>query len=57
MEPLCKSISSTHRVLPDLKGLGAQEAIMDRLHEVAAQAKQILRQTMQREKSLSVLRR
>lgn len=41
----------------DLKSLGAQEAIIDRLHEVAAKAKEILCQAMQREQSLSLVRR
>ena len=33
---------SAYRFLSNLKGLGAQQAIMDRLHEVAAETKEIL---------------
>jgi len=47
--PLC-----THRFLPNLKRLSPQQTVMDRLQEVAAQAKEILRAPMKREKPLSL---
>jgi len=47
---------STHRFLPNLKGLDAQQSIMDRPHQMAAKAKEILREPMQCQKSLSVSR-
>ncbi len=40
--PATPSCLCAHRFLPDLKGLGAQQSIMDRLHEVAAETKEIL---------------
>ncbi len=40
--PAKPSCLCAHRFLPDLKGLGAQQSIMDRLHEVAAKTKEIL---------------
>ena len=49
--PLC-----THRVLPNLKRLSTQQTIIDRLQEVAAQAKEILREPMKREKPMSLNR-
>ena len=45
---------STHRFLPDLKRLCAPQPVVDRLHEVAAQAKEILRETMQGQKPWSL---
>ena len=42
IEPAKPSCLCAHRFLPDLKGLGAQQSIMDRLHEVAAETKEIL---------------
>jgi len=46
--PLC-----THRFLPNLKRLSTQNPIVDRLHQVAAKAKQIMREPMKRQKALS----
>ncbi len=42
IEPATPSGLCAHRCLPDLKGLGAQQSIMDRPHEMAAKAKEIL---------------
>ena len=42
IEPAKPSCLCAHRFLPDLKGLGAQQSIVDRLHEVAAETKEIL---------------
>ncbi len=42
IEPAKPSCLCAHHFLPDLKGLGAQQSIMDRLHEVAAEMKEIL---------------
>ena len=42
IEPAKPSCLCAHRFLPDLKGLGAQQTVIDRLHEMAAEAKQIL---------------
>ncbi len=42
IEPATPSGLCAHRFLPDLKGLGAQQSIMDRLHEVASETKEIL---------------
>jgi len=42
IEPATPSCLCIHRCLPDLNGLGAQQSIMDRLHEVAAETKEIL---------------
>ena len=36
----------THRFLPDLKGLGAQQPIVDCLHQVTAEAEEILRESL-----------
>jgi len=47
--PLC-----THRFLPNLKGLGPQNPIVDRLHQVATKAKQIMREPMKHQKALSL---
>jgi len=47
----------TQHVLPNQERLRAQEAIIDRLHEVTAKAKEILGQAMEREKSLTLWRR
>ena len=41
------SLLCTHRFLPHLKGLGAQKTIIDRLHEVAAKAKEVLCEAME----------
>ena len=46
-----------HRFLSDLKGLGAQQSIVDRLHEVAAETKEILCESVSRQKPLSLSRR
>ena len=35
--PAKPSCLCAHRFLPDLKGLGAQQTVMNRLHEVAAE--------------------
>ncbi len=42
IEPAKPSCLCAYRFLPALKGLGAQQSIMDRLHEVAAETKEIL---------------
>jgi len=42
IEPVQPSCLCAHHFLPNLKGLGAQQSIMDRLHEVAAETKEIL---------------
>jgi len=47
--PLC-----AHRFLPHLKGLSSQNPIVDRLHQVAAKAKQIMREPVKRQKALSL---
>jgi len=52
----CHHPSCTHRFLPNLKGLGAQQSIMDRPHQMAAKAKEILREPMQCQKSLRLSR-
>ncbi len=49
--PLC-----TDRFLPNLKGLSTQNPIVDRLHQVAAKAKQIMRESVHDEKTLGLLR-
>ncbi len=48
----CHHPSCTHRFLPNLERLGAQNPIVNRLHEVAAKAKEILSESMQRQKPL-----
>ena len=57
IEPATPSCLCAHRCLPDLKGPGAQQSIMDRLHEVAAEMKEILGESVEREKPLSLSRR
>ena len=42
IEPAKPSCLCAHHFLPDLKDLGAQQSVMDRLHEVAAETKEIL---------------
>jgi len=42
IEPAKPSCLCAHRFLPNLKSLGAQQSIMDRLHQVAAETKEIL---------------
>ncbi len=54
--PAKPSCLCAHRFLPDLKGLGAQQSIMDRLHEVAAETKEILCESVERQKPLSLTR-
>ena len=49
--------SSTHDVLPHRKRPRSQNPIIDRLHQVAAKTKQVLRQSMECEKPLSLSRR
>ncbi len=49
--PLC-----THRFLPNLKGLGAQNPIVDRLQEVPADTKKILSESMECQESLRLSR-
>ncbi len=48
---------SAYRFLPNLKRLGLHNAIINRLHEMAAEAKQILGESVEREKPLSLSRR
>jgi hypothetical protein len=48
--------SCTHDVLPNLKRPGTQNPIVDRLHQVAAKSKQVLRQSMECEKPLRLSR-
>jgi hypothetical protein len=47
----------TCHVLPNLEHLRTQEPIVDRLHQVAAKSKQVLRQAMECEKPLRLSRR
>ena len=54
IDPAKPSCLCAHRFLPDLKGLEAQQAILDRLHEVAAETKEILCESVERQKPLSV---
>jgi len=56
MHAALQSVSCTHRFLPNLKRLSLQQTVIDRLQEVAAQAKEILREPMKREKPLSLNR-
>ena len=46
--------SCTHGFLPNLKRFGAQQSIMDRLHEVVAETKEILCQPVKSQKPLSM---
>ncbi len=46
IEPAKPSCLCAHHFLPDLKSLGAQQTVIDRLHEVAAEAKEILCESM-----------
>ncbi len=48
---------SAYRFLPNLKRLSPQHAIINRLHEMAAEAKHILGESVEREKPLSLSRR
>ncbi len=48
---------SAYRVLPNLKRLGPHNAIIHRLHEMAPEAKQILGESVEREKPMSMSRR
>jgi len=57
IEPAKPSGLCAHRFLPDLKDLSAPQSIMDRLHEVAAETKEILGEFVEREKPLSLSRR
>ena len=43
------------RCLPHLERLRAPQSIVDRLYQVAAEAEEILRESVKREKSLSLL--
>ena len=43
-----------YRFLPYLKRVGPQNSIINRLHEMAAEAKQVLRVSMESQKSLSM---
>jgi len=54
MNAASQSVSCTHRFLPNLKRLRSSYSIIDRLHEVAAEAKEILRESMPRQKPLRV---
>ena len=47
--PLC-----AHRVLPNLKRLSTQNPIVDRLQQVAAETKEILCESVQCQKALSL---
>ncbi len=48
---------SAYRFLPNLKGLGPQNAIINRLHEMAAEAKQIQGESVEHKKPLSLSRK
>ena len=54
--PAKPSCLCAHRFLPDLKGPGAQQTVIDRLHEVAAETKEILCESVEREKPLGLTR-
>ncbi len=56
MKPLRTIPYAQTAFLPNLKGLGAQKPIVDRLEQLAAETKQILREPMKREKPLSLTR-
>ena len=55
MERIAVRRLGTYRCLPHVKRLRAPESIIDRLHQVAAEAEEILGQSMEREKLLSLL--
>ena len=54
MESLGKGISCTDQFLPHLEGSSTQQTVIHRLYQMTAKAKQILCQSMQREKPLSL---
>jgi len=54
--PPARTSSCTDHLLPTLKSLGAQKSIIDHLHQVTAKAKEILGESMEREKTLRLIR-
>ena len=54
--PPARTSSCTDHLLPTLKSLGAQNSIIDHLHQVTAKAKEILGESMEREKPLRLIR-
>ncbi len=56
METFLPNVSCTDRFLPNLKRLLSQQAIIDRLHQVAAKAKEILSKAVECQELLSLRR-
>jgi|GEM_PF-4255932 len=56
MEPLCKSTSCAYGLLPNLECLSPEESIVDRLHQMAGKAEEILGESMERKKPLRLIR-
>ncbi len=54
--PPARTSSCTDHLLPNLKSLGAPNSIIDRLQQVTAKAKEILGESMEREKMLRFIR-
>ena len=54
--PAMPSVSCTHRFLPNLKRLRAEEPAVNGLHQIAAHAEEVWCESVQREKPLSLSR-